>query len=68
MQLPEKSQLALSQQPPLTIEILSTPPFLNIWQKAQPTSRNGGERMHTMIQVTNANKKIMTSYKHLAFT
>ena len=39
---PEKLS-PLSQQAPLKIEILSRPPFLQIWLKAQtPCSRKGG--------------------------
>ena len=35
---PEKSHPALSQQPPLKVEVLSSPPppFSKIWLEAQP--------------------------------
>ena len=44
-----------SQQPSEKIEILSTPPFLKIWPKAQPLSaeRSGGE-VYTMGGAKNS--------------
>ena len=45
---PEKIHHPLSQQPPLKVEVLSSPPFLKIWLEAQappPTAeRFGGGR------------------------
>ena len=37
LQPPEKSHLLLSQQLPLKIEVLSSPPFLKIWLEVQPS-------------------------------
>ena len=33
---PQKSHPPLSQQPPLKVEVLSSPPFFKIWLEAQP--------------------------------
>ena len=38
----EKSCSPLSQQPPLKVEVLSSPPFLKIWLETQPPCRKGG--------------------------
>ena len=44
-----------SQQPSEKIEILSTPPFLKIWSKAQPLSpERGGGEVHTIGGAKNS--------------
>ena len=43
---PEKSHLPLSQQPPLKVEVLSSPPFLKIWLEAQSPQQKGRRGAH----------------------
>ena len=40
--LPWKSYPLFSNNPPLKVEVLSSPPFLEIWQEVQPPSRKVG--------------------------
>ena len=62
---PSKSHLALSQQPPLKIEILSSPSFFeNLVVGSTPAAEIGGMHYDLSNQCYTKN---MTSYKHLAF-
>ena len=46
---PEKSHPPLSQQPPLKVEVLSSPSFLKIWLEVQPSPpQQKGEGVHTI--------------------
>ena len=50
---PEKSHPALSQQPPLKVEVLSSPPpFSKIWLEAQPPPLQKGG-VPTMVYYNN---------------
>ena len=65
---PEKSQPPLSQQLPLKLEVLSSPPFLKIWleamdhhnriydrQKASLNCHHDRQYLHVTTTVTNFN-------------
>ena len=60
---PEKSHPLFPSNPPLKVEILSSPPpsFLKIWLEAQPPPppphpcRKGGEGVHTMYRSSDPN-------------
>ena len=59
---PWKIHLSLSQQPPLKIEILSSPPFWKFSSRLNPPAEMG---MHYDLS-NQCYTKDMTSYKHLA--
>ena len=40
--LPWKKVIPLSQQPPLKVKVLSSPPILKIWKEVQPHNEKGG--------------------------
>ena len=47
-----KKSPPLSQQPPLKVEVLSSPPFLKIWLEVQPPlppPQQKGEGLHTIV-------------------
>ena len=50
----QKVTTLFTSRPPLKIEILSSPPFLKIWQEAQPLQPTPAERkgVHTMVMLT----------------
>ena len=49
----------LFQQPPLKVEVLSSLPFLKIWQEIQPPSRKGGAHCDNVpIDINNEKPEI----------